>query len=214
MSFRYSAEHPLGEHFREPDDGVERRAQLVRHVRQELALVLARGLELPALRFKLAEQTRVLDRNGGLRGERLQELDHLGIERSRRLAIHRQAAQQSVVASQRYGEQRTVTEANQKVADPALVRASIDDVGDLHGFARDCHAAEHAFALANGIRAQRVDQLVGQAVGRMQNEPLALVVVLVDRAAIGSRELGRARHDRRQHGLEIERRAHGLADLA
>ena len=43
------AEHPLGQHLREADDRVERRAQLVRHVGQELALVPARDLELAAL---------------------------------------------------------------------------------------------------------------------------------------------------------------------
>ena len=41
------AEHLLAEHLREADDGVQRRAQLVRHVGQELRLVAARGLELP-----------------------------------------------------------------------------------------------------------------------------------------------------------------------
>ena len=53
MSSRYSscfslivAEHLLAQHLREADDGVQRRAQLVRHVREELALVPARRLEL------------------------------------------------------------------------------------------------------------------------------------------------------------------------
>ena len=62
MSSRYSclllvdlAEHPLAEHLREADDRVQRRPQLVRHVRQELRLVPARGLELAALLVQLAE---------------------------------------------------------------------------------------------------------------------------------------------------------------
>ena len=41
------AEHPLPQHLREADDRVQRGAQLVRHARQELALVPARRLELP-----------------------------------------------------------------------------------------------------------------------------------------------------------------------
>ena len=49
------AEQALEQHFRKPDDRVERGAQLVRHVRQELGLVLVRGLELPALVLDLAE---------------------------------------------------------------------------------------------------------------------------------------------------------------
>src|SRR6185436_921182 len=43
------AEQPLGEDFREADDGIERCAQLVRHVGQKLALVPAGDLELLAL---------------------------------------------------------------------------------------------------------------------------------------------------------------------
>src|SRR5205814_1422003 len=42
------AEHPLQQHVREPDDRVERRAQLVRHAREELGLVLAGDFELAA----------------------------------------------------------------------------------------------------------------------------------------------------------------------
>src|SRR5215471_6463496 len=41
------AEHPLQQYLREADDRVERRAQLVRHVGQELRLVSACGLDLP-----------------------------------------------------------------------------------------------------------------------------------------------------------------------
>ena len=43
------AEHPFEEHLREPNDGVERGAQLVRHVGQKVRLVLAGNLELSAL---------------------------------------------------------------------------------------------------------------------------------------------------------------------
>src|SRR2546425_3313377 len=69
------AEHPLREDFREANDGVKRRAQLVRHVGEELALMLAGLLELPALVLDLAEQSRILDGQGRLRRERLQEVD-------------------------------------------------------------------------------------------------------------------------------------------
>jgi hypothetical protein len=43
------AEHALRQHLREADDRVERRPQLVRHVGEELRLVLVRHLELRAL---------------------------------------------------------------------------------------------------------------------------------------------------------------------
>ena len=47
LAFVQLAEHLLVQHLGEPDDRVQRRAQLVRHVREELRLVLARRLELP-----------------------------------------------------------------------------------------------------------------------------------------------------------------------
>ncbi len=40
------AEHPFAQHLGEADDRVQRRAELVRHVGEELGLVLAGGLEL------------------------------------------------------------------------------------------------------------------------------------------------------------------------
>ena len=91
MSLRYSscrslsvAEHPLEQHVREPDHGVERRAQLVRHAGQELGLVPARHLELARLALELAEQPRVVDRHRGLARERLEQVD--GRRRRRRRA--------------------------------------------------------------------------------------------------------------------------------
>src|SRR5438128_10354660 len=69
------AEHPLEEDLRESDDGVERRAQLVAHVREELALVPAGDLELAALLLDFVEQTYVLDRDRRLVREGLDKLD-------------------------------------------------------------------------------------------------------------------------------------------
>src|SRR2546425_4818055 len=50
------AEHPLEQDLRETDDGVERGPELVAHVREELALVPARDLELAALLLDLVEE--------------------------------------------------------------------------------------------------------------------------------------------------------------
>ena len=68
------AEHALDQHLGEADDGVQRRAQLVRHVRQELALVLVGDLQLPALVLDLAEQAHVLDGDHRLVGEARHQL--------------------------------------------------------------------------------------------------------------------------------------------
>jgi hypothetical protein len=44
-------------------------------------------------------------------------------------------------------------------------------------------------------------------------EHLRRLVILVDGAAVGTRQLARPGDDRLEHGLDIERRAHRLADL-
>ena len=59
---RRVGDHHLGE----PDDGVERRAQLVAHAGEELRLVLARHFELAALVLDLVQQARILDCNDRL----------------------------------------------------------------------------------------------------------------------------------------------------
>ena len=51
------AEQAVLQHFGEADDRVERRAQLVRHVGQELGLVLARGLQLAIRLSELARSS-------------------------------------------------------------------------------------------------------------------------------------------------------------
>src|SRR5262249_49693892 len=69
--FCAEARRVFDHHFGQADDGIERRAQLVAHAGDELRLVLARHLQLPAFLFDLAEQTRVLDREHRLGRERL-----------------------------------------------------------------------------------------------------------------------------------------------
>ena len=53
----------LAQHLADADDGVERRAQLVAHVGEELRLVLARLRELSTLVLYFVEQPNVLDRD-------------------------------------------------------------------------------------------------------------------------------------------------------
>ena len=66
-------EHLLAQDLREADDGVERRAELVGHVGQELGLVAVGFLELAALVLDLAEEPGILDRQRRLAGECLEE---------------------------------------------------------------------------------------------------------------------------------------------
>src|SRR5512135_3796524 len=111
------AEEPLGEYFRKPDDGVERRAQLVRHVGEEFALVPAGRLEFPALFLDLAEQPRVLDGESRLRREGLEQGHDLGREFARSLSIYRQSSNQAILAQQRHREHRSVAQAEENLAD-------------------------------------------------------------------------------------------------
>ena len=76
------AEQPLEQHLGEADDSVERRAQLVRHVGEELGFVLVGHFELPALVADLVDQARVLDGDYRLVRERLQQSDLLLGERT------------------------------------------------------------------------------------------------------------------------------------
>src|SRR5262245_62678171 len=58
-------------------NGSERGSELMAHIGDELALVLAGDLKLPALLGDLAEQASVLHRDGGLGSEGLDEPNDL-----------------------------------------------------------------------------------------------------------------------------------------
>ena len=58
------AEQPFAQDLREPEDGVQRRTQLVGHVREELGLVPAGDFQLAALVLDLVKEPGILDRQG------------------------------------------------------------------------------------------------------------------------------------------------------
>ena len=207
------AEHPLGEHFREPDDGVEGGAELVAHVGEELGLVAAGGLQLPTLVRDLPEEAGILDGQGGLGGERLQDVHDLGRELARRLPVEGQAADDLLLAEQRHREERPVPEPDERVSDAALVGAGLGDVGNLDRLAHLGRTPHEPLALAKGRRAEGLDELRVVVVGGAELEPLGGLIVFVDRAAGGASELARAGDDRIEHQLDIERRAEGVTDL-
>ena len=130
------------------------------------------------------------------------------------LPVEGQAADDLILAQQRHGEERPVAGPDERVADAALVGARAGDVGDLDGLAQLRRAPHEPFALPEGRRPERLDELRVVVVGRAQLELLGGLVVLVDRAAGGAGELAGARDDRVEHRLDVERRADGLADLA
>ena len=119
-----------------------------------------------------------------------------------------------VFAQQRHRQQRTKARLDDDVADAALIDVCVHDVADFHRLVRHGESPDRALALADTGRAQRRDELIGQPFGGVQVEHLGRFVVLMDGAAVHAGELRGPRHDRREHGLQIQRRADGLSDLA
>ena len=151
---------------------------------------------------------------GGLRGECLQEIDHVRRELSNAVPVDDQAAQQVILAQERHRHERPMPRSEEHLPGPALVDRRVGDVADLDRLSGHCHSPERTLSLADRRSAQSVDQLVRQPVRGMQVELLSHFVVLVDRPAIHASELRRASDDRGQHGLQVERRADRLADVA
>ena len=155
----------LLEHLAVADDGVERRPELVGHVGQELGLVLARDLELPALRLELPEEPRVLDRQRGLPGEGLEEVHDLVREQSDRLPPHRQHAQDPLLRHERHRQDRAVAELEEDRPEPGRAVCSlVADVRQLDGLPAErrlarsrprragCGAARSTSTSSSGIR--------------------------------------------------------------
>ena len=92
--FRRVAIDVVEDEFGITEDGVERGAQLVAHIGEELRFVLARLGELPALVLDFVEQPHILNRDHRLVGEGLHQLDLLVGEWSHFLPINDDNAEQ------------------------------------------------------------------------------------------------------------------------
>ena len=95
-----------------------------------------------------------------------------------------------------------------------MIRARRGDVGNLDGLAGHGHASRDAFAPPDRRAPGHGHHLLVEIVSGAQQERLGVLVVLVDGARVGAGELARAGDDRAEHGLEVQRGAEGLADLA
>src|SRR5206468_11256754 len=91
----------------------------------------AGDLKLAALVRDLPEEACVLNRQGGLRGERREELDGFPVKLAGCLPVDDQRTDDLLLAQQRHGEHRAVAEAQEDVADLALVGGVLSDVGEL-----------------------------------------------------------------------------------
>ena len=64
------------------------------------------------------------------------------------------------LAEQRYGEERAGSDSNKNVANPALVRTFLGNVGDLYGLASHRQAADRSFPFRDGRGAQSGHQFI------------------------------------------------------
>ena len=119
-----------------------------------------------------------------------------------------------MLAEQRHGEERSITEPDHRVADAALVGPGLRDVGDLHRLAHLSGSPHESFALPERRGPERCDEFRVVMVRRSQLELICGFVILVDRAAVAARELARARDDHVEHRLDLERRADRPAHLS
>ncbi len=85
------------------ENGVERRAQLVAHVGEELGFVFARLRKLTAFLLDFAEQPRVLDRQHRLVGKRFEKVDRALRKFAGLLAPDHESTDDPIGAEQRDG---------------------------------------------------------------------------------------------------------------
>src|SRR5215469_451852 len=89
------------------EDRIKRRAQFMTHIREELRFVLACDLELMALLFNLREESCVLNRQHGLIGKGLKQVDRRFGKQSRLPASNDQRAHDAIGAEKGNRQQRT-----------------------------------------------------------------------------------------------------------
>ncbi len=202
----------LQQHLADADDRVQRRAQFVAHVGEELRLVPAGRLELAALVLDLLEQAGVLDREHRLRGEGLEQPDHRGRELAGIAPADDQRAEDAILAQQRDADQRTEAAAAQQIVEAVLLVPI--EIRDLHGMPLRRAPTDHRVAEPDVRISQRGDHVFAEAVVRLRHEDFVGRVIDIDRAGVRPRQFDRVGDDGGQHRLQIERRVHGLADLA
>ena len=105
---RRRAVNPVRDQLGVAEDGVERRAQLVAHVGEELRLVLARLGKLAALVLDFVEQPDVLDCDRSLVGEGRNQFDLLFRERTDLGSCERQDADCGAIAQHGHAQKRSI----------------------------------------------------------------------------------------------------------
>src|SRR5262249_368483 len=112
-------------------DRIERRAQLVAHVGEELRLVLARLGELTTLLLDFSEQPRVLDRKHRLIGKRFEQIYRCIGKFARLLSAHNQYTDYLVRAQQRHYQNCSITRPQNN-----LIEGGVRLIAQISGLAR------------------------------------------------------------------------------
>ena len=147
-------------HLGEPDDGVERGAQLMAHAGEKLRLVLARELQLPALVLDLVEQPHVLDRDHRLVGEGGRKPDLLIGEGSDLQTLQDQHADGDQFPQQRKG--KNASRSGDFLDVGARIFGIAQNVGNLDRAAFQHRPSEHRSA----IRFDRMRAHIGTVFAR------------------------------------------------
>ena len=129
------------------------------------------------------------------------------------LPDHGEAAEQVILADEGNREQGPVPSANERATHSALGGRG-QDVRHLDRLLHLREPSGRSLPFADGRGEHRLDDLGLKMLGGAWHEDLALLVVLVDHARVGARELRGPGHDRAQHGPEIQGGTDRLTDLA
>src|SRR5262249_62372029 len=117
-------------HVGEPDDGVERRAQLVAHAGEKLRFVLARLRKLPVLVLDFVEQPHILDRDHRLVSKGGDQLYLLLGKRTHGFALYGDDSDWDPFAQKRDTEQGT--EAAELLARKVGIFGISQNIGDMN----------------------------------------------------------------------------------
>jgi hypothetical protein len=168
----------LLEHFGVADHGVERRPQLVAHVRQELGLVLASFGESATGLLHLLEQPGVLNRQHRMTGERLEQLDDGPRELAGPLPTNHERADDALLTDQRDGQQGAEAGVTKRVEDGAGRQVGpVRKVRHLDRLTAQCRSTDHVVVRqSQATLLDRQEQLSRHAIGRPGGKGRALLI--------------------------------------
>ena len=205
---RHLAIEPVRKQFGVAEHGVQRRAEFMAHISEELRLVLACDREFASLLGDLVKEKRVVEREHGLRRKRLHEID--GGKVARLAAQEHQGAENSVLAHERRDQRRAKAGGeHRRLMRKVRVGGEIGGEDDLPPIGpRKTIRIERILCgfsrrESGSFEPARMSELHGAA----------SAIEAVDRARLGAGERHGARHDRRHHRVGVERRGDRAADL-